>query len=75
MKKFLTTITTVLVAVLLVSSHIGISFAESNFAGMPDSLKNLVKDNYWAKNRQIKFIPIWTTRTQWRWYNYVDSKL
>ena len=49
MKKFLTTITTVLVAVLLVSSHIGISFAESNFAGMPDSLKNLVKDNYWAE--------------------------
>lgn len=46
MKKIFTP---VLVAVLLAISSIGTVFAESNLDGMPDLLKNLVKDNYWAE--------------------------
>lgn len=46
MKKIFST---VLVAVLLTISSFGTVFAENNFDGMPDSIKNLVKDNYWAE--------------------------
>lgn len=46
MKKIFST---VLVAVLLTIPSFGTVFAENNFDGMPDSIKNLVKDNYWAE--------------------------
>lgn len=45
MKKILSSI----LAVLLLSTFSsGVAFAESNFDGMPDNVKNVVKDNYWA---------------------------
>lgn len=46
MKKILSAI----LAVLLLSTFSsGVAFAESNFDGMPDNVKNVVKDNYWAE--------------------------
>lgn len=46
MKK---TFSVALIAIMLTISSFGTVFAESNLDGMPDSIKNLVKDNYWAE--------------------------
>ncbi len=46
MKKILST----MLAVLLLSTFSsGVAFAESNLDGMPDDMKKVVKDNYWAE--------------------------
>ncbi|MDY5964562.1 MAG: cell wall-binding repeat-containing protein [Peptostreptococcus porci] len=51
MRKFLNKnrISAALMAFLLTVSSIGTVFAESNLTGMPESMKDLVKGNYWAE--------------------------
>ena len=45
MKKYLSLL---LAIILVTATSVGTVFADSNLEGMPDSLKNIVKDNYWA---------------------------
>ncbi|MDY6038016.1 MAG: InlB B-repeat-containing protein [Eubacterium sp.] len=52
MKKLLRKFMSLMISLLLLLSVFGGTtnvFAESNLEGMPDSIKNLVKDNYWAE--------------------------
>ncbi len=46
MKKYLSLL---LAIILVTATSVGTVFADSNLEGMPDSLKNIVKDNYWAE--------------------------
>ena len=67
MKKYLSLL---LAIILVTATSVGTVFADSNLEGMPDSLKNIVKDNYWAeleyksKNAIPKYLMNLITRVQ-----------